>query len=463
MGTIPYEPNLFWHRVLTDQHQAVIVAGPRDIGKTAGCVAWIGVQGFDRPGVIGAYVSLTHDHVIETLVPEVMKQYPGAWHSIKKGREVLLLPGGCEIWLFSATEKSRVNRIKGIKRPDFWIWDEAAFFYPGIMAMCFPNYRVESRQFYCSSKYPDTEFQNLVEKVAIDDPAHFIVYEPHGEDEERPPHLTVEQWRTKRAQQRAMFPAAVAERELDNRWGSAEGAVFRHVDEAVERGRQRWQSIPPEGMKVAMVLDIAKEQDFTWLAVVGKHNELTFDHLGNPTAQGGWVIWFLDRFQQIEYDEQERRVARGMAPYGSRCAGGWVDKGNVGARVIPELRKLLTFDIHPVDYGSGGGANHATMKDRMVYDLALALDRGQADIAPTALAEPGAIEWRRYAYIHSTTPGRVKYGAPPGYHDDAVSCGLQATVAVGRIDDTPFSLPNIEPGIVQTHSLPRKKSFYTHH
>ena len=454
-GTVPYEPNAFWDRVLHDQHQAVIVAGPRDIGKTAGCVAWIGINGYDRPGVIGAYISLTYQHVFEVLVPEMEKQYPGSQFRTVKGKPQILMPGGCIIWLFSAQEKSRVNRLKGIKRPDFWIWDEPAFYYFGVMAMCSPNYRSGSRQFYCSSKYPDTEFHNLVEKIAIEDPDHHVVYEPHGEAEEKPPHLTLEQWRHKRAEQKLWFAPAVYEREIENKWGSAEGAVFRHVDDAMERGHKRWAAVPPAGLKLAATVDIAKEVDWTWLAVIGKHN------LKTTIGEGGWVIWFLDRMQQLEYDIQRQRLYDDTERQRKQLIGWWVDKGQVGASEIPQMRRLFGQDVHPVDYGSIKHPTYDTLKDKMVYELALAFDRGQVDIAPTPLAEMAAIELRRYAYQHSTVPGRVKYGAPPGFHDDAVSCALQATVAVNFLDMSPATTLHI-PETTWLPSIPKKyKSFYT--
>lgn len=152
---------------------------------------------------------------------------------------------------------------------------------------------------------------------------------------------------------------------------------------------------------------------------------------------------FYERFQDVAWSEQRRRIARAVRTLKTNGATGitlCVDEGNAGSVIVEDLEEA-GYDVV--------GVNFTTHKANMVRLLANDLERGRAYVLDTKLDEFESYQ------MNMTAAGRMTYSAPEGEHDDVVSAKmlshwgcvnegvpdvhtLDATVAVPSADSDPW-------------------------
>lgn len=165
-----------------------------------------------------------------------------------------------------------------------------------------------------------------------------------------------------------------------------EGAVFRGHRECA----MSYSSEPT----VAIGVDLARKVDFTVL--VG------FDADARPT--------FFDRFRDISWPMQKDRI---FSHWKRTDAHVVIDASGVGDSPTQDLEKA-GVDIEPFIFT-------AQSKQNLVESLAIAIEQREIGLPN----EPVLMnEFDLYEFTPTKT-GRIRYGAPEGYHDDCImSVGL---------------------------------------
>ena len=163
------------------------------------------------------------------------------------------------------------------------------------------------------------------------------------------------------------------------------GSVFRGVDRIVVGGFE----LPQQNKKYVMGADLAKLEDFTVLIVL--------DIDGHLCA--------FDRFNQLDWVFQRKRIVQLSQNYDARLL---IDSTGVGDPIEDELcREKVHVD--------GYKFTNATKKD-LIENLSIMIENHQLTIPPIPVL---INELKLYGY-KTTRSGNVQYGAPEGYHDDAV-------------------------------------------
>jgi len=414
---VPYLINEFWDKIFHSPKSAIVATFPRDTGKTAGAVQFLDPDNdfcWALPGTVGAWGSIEYKHITKTFLPEVYTRVPGC--RFVKESNTLYLPNGCEIWTYACSDVGGVDRIRGVKRPDFWIWDECSFYHPDFFSICEPNYRPGTRRLYITSKLAGSFTQDLVERIAPSDPNYFDIFDYPFEAglPVKPAHLTREQWLDKIERARLTLPRAMFEREILNLWGDREGAVFIGVDMAWKNGTSLGFKPSPD-MPLGIGIDLAQTLDYTAVVACDMH--------GN--------IYPLLHIQGMGWQEQVQRAVGVIKQY-SNAMPAWVDATGVGA---PVYEMLVSAGI-PC-YGVQMGAKPAKdapliWRDQLVLQFSLCMERGQRAITHSQQGEQLVSELHQYIYTPSHVPGKYHYGAASG-HDDLVTATMLASAAAERL------------------------------
>jgi hypothetical protein len=196
------------------------------------------------------------------------------------------------------------------------------------------------------------------------------------------------------------MPMMEADQEIYAKFVAAGSSVFHWPEKANQDARildnGLIEGCPPEGHCV-LGIDLAQTNDYTVL-------------------YGGRMLdrknVFFERFNQISWSEQKRRIRRAVRTLRKEGATGVtlvIDDGNAGTVVIEDLEEA-GYDVV--------GINFTTNKANMVKLLAKDLEVGHAHLLPNYIEE-------FENYMMGVTPGgRYTYSAPEGQHDDVVSAKM---------------------------------------
>lgn len=169
-------------------------------------------------------------------------------------------------------------------------------------------------------------------------------------------------------------------------------AVFRNIDELSTAEPQT----PIAGQYYQMGVDLAKYKDFTVIAVF----------LGKTQV-------YLERFNKIDWDLQERRIEQVAIRYNQ--AQVVVDSTGVGD-VVYERLKRRGLHITPFQIT-------ASTKPELIDTLSIRCDKKELKLLNDATQKS---ELKAYAY-ELTKGGRLRTNAPSGLHDDTVIAVALAT------------------------------------
>lgn len=412
-----YVLNDFWHQILTCDKPAIIITAPRDVGKTAAAVQLLNPENpfsWAKPDVIGAWCSIEYKHIKESFVPEAKRRIPGLRHV--KDDAAVYIPGGGTLWTFTCRDTEGVDRIRGIKEPEYWIFEECCFYHPDFFPICEYNFRPGVRRLYITSKKAGTFIHELVLKGAPADPDYFAVFD-YPMDEQgypiKPAHLTQQQWMEKVLRAERTTPRLVFERECLNRWGLPSGGVFLGTEMAFNLGAKL--GVLSEGVPVAFGLDLGQTVDYTALVAC------TRDGAMFPMLHTQGISWDM--------------VAEKVKPIWEKYGGGlpiWVDATGYGSPVIEILCK------HGIRcYGVTMGAlpykdAPLNWKEQLVLDFSVASERNEVAIAHSELGEKLVHEMYNFLY-HPLPSGRYRYEANNECHDDMVTAAMLAWSASRRL------------------------------
>jgi len=163
------------------------------------------------------------------------------------------------------------------------------------------------------------------------------------------------------------------------------GSVFRNIHKCIHGKLEEYN---PERMYY-MGVDLAKTQDFTVLTII--------DDLGHVCA------W--DRFSQLDWVFQQSRIINLANKYHAQVI---IDSSGVGDPIYDELSRKGLVVI-------GYKFTSATKKD-LIDNLSIRIDNHEVSYPEIPVL---INELQLYGYTTSAQ-GVVHYGAPEGYHDDAV-------------------------------------------
>jgi hypothetical protein len=180
------------------------------------------------------------------------------------------------------------------------------------------------------------------------------------------------------------------------------GGVFRGVRECVAGDLEE----PQPGETYVVGCDLAKTTDFTVLCVLKRSSR---------------ALVHFERFNQLDWEFQIEKILAASRRY--HGASVWLDSTGLGDPVFDRLRSRGA----PVK----GYQFTAESKRRLVENLSLA-------ISERTIRFPDLAELVSELQLFAARPlpgGGVRYGAPPGYHDDAVVALALACWGLGRGGD----------------------------
>jgi hypothetical protein len=213
------------------------------------------------------------------------------------------------------------------------------------------------------------------------------------------PHIKDEQIEAMRDE----LPALIFSQEVLAKFVADGSSVFMWTDKQVEKCDElknglviREGKSPVKG-HVFLGIDLAKTTDFTVL-------------YGANETNGHNV--FYDRFQNLRWSEQKRRIRRAVALLEAQGSDGVtlvIDATGVGDPIVEDLEDG-GFDVI--------GLNFTTYKDKMVRRLAKDLETGRCYLLDRDLQE-----FEDYQ-MSATKSNKISYSAPDGAHDDVVSAKM---------------------------------------
>jgi hypothetical protein len=166
------------------------------------------------------------------------------------------------------------------------------------------------------------------------------------------------------------------------------GSVFRHINEAATAIPQH---AAQPGHAYVMGVDWGRQADYTVLAVID-----------STTRE----LVALDRFNQIDYQVQLGRLDALAERFGPAVI--LAEQNSIGLPLLEQVQRL-GLPVQPFVTSNAS-------KMRLIDGLALAFEQGTLRVLddPVLLSELHAFELTRLP------SGMLRYGAPPGQHDDCV-------------------------------------------
>ena len=183
------------------------------------------------------------------------------------------------------------------------------------------------------------------------------------------------------------------------------GQVFKNVSACIAPTL----ADPEKGASYTLGFDVAKHHDFSCAIV-----------MQNST---GKVVAF-DRFNRLDYDLQIKRVERIASRYNN--AKIIVDSTGVGDPILESIKKTGL----PVD----GFTFTNKKKQQLIENLAVRMERVEVTFPNQSVL---INELKSYQY-EITPSGNMKYGNPPGGHDDTV-----IAIALATWGAMNYRIPNI--------------------
>lgn len=191
------------------------------------------------------------------------------------------------------------------------------------------------------------------------------------------------------------------------------GGVFRGVRECVAGDLEEPQ--PDETYVVGC--DLGKTTDFTVICVLKRSSR---------------ALVHFERFNQLDWEFQVAKVRGASSRYHDATV--WLDSTGLGDPVFDRLKSL--------GVPARGYKFTAETKRRLVENLALAI----AERAVRFPDVPALLSELEIYAAEQLPGGGVRYGAPAGYHDDAVTALALACWGLGRGSSS--ALPTADGGRV---------------
>ncbi len=386
------EPHPAQARVLSEMKRFNTASCGRRFGKTHMCVDWV-VEPATRRGLPVAWFAPTFKMVEEVFsdVVNLIGKENIESSNRQKGRIELKNGGKIDFWSLEAAPTLRGRKYARI------VVDEAAHVtcdlqsvWEKVIGPTLTDYKGEA--FFISTPNGYNFFRTLYER---------------GEDPNYPDWMS---WQLPTTDNPYIDPAEVerAKEEIDDQsyrqeylaeFLRDEGKVFRNV-EANLIATENAEPSGHAGHKIVAGVDWAQIKDFT------------VNSIGCSTCK---TELFLDRFNQIEFHVQRRRLVEEWKRW--NVSDVYVEENSIGK---PNYEELIRESIVTAN------KNHVRVrlmrltsesKPKLVQDLALSLEKEQFKFLPSVA---GKNEFLSYEAKVSPTSGNIRYSAPSGGHDDIV-------------------------------------------
>ena len=254
---------------------------------------------------------------------------------------------------------------------------------------------------YYSFSVPSTAHPLIVETTKEMEELHALGYDTAQALENDPAFLTLSE-----LEQKQQYLAE---------WSEQDGAVFKNIDQCFTG---EWLAPSGPGGSNIMGLDVARIQDYT------------VAYVGNVARE---QVIATDRYTGLDWTIQAPRIAKLYRDY--KCHFIHMDTSGVGD-VLASFLRVEGCSIIDFKFTN-------TSKEMLINALAREIERGQV-----ILPREDAVLRRELELFEATvqTGGTVvKYGAPPGYYDDAViACALVVhKMARNRGMDSPKRKPYV--------------------
>lgn len=198
------------------------------------------------------------------------------------------------------------------------------------------------------------------------------------------------------------MPDRVVEQEIYARFLEDTGVVFRGILECMGAQPKK----PYRGHRYVIGVDLAKVEDFTVLAV--------YDALSNEQV-------YQARFKEIDWGMQKARIAETARHFGDGTSPAQVviDATGVGDPVVDDLSRM-GVPVDPIKFTND-------QKRQLIEKLVNWIELRRVKMLPI---DETIQEFTNFTYDISDKTGRVRYGAPVGFHDDIV---IAHALAVWRL------------------------------
>lgn len=361
----------------------VMIAAGRRTGKTYNAVQWLCDELLGIEGGKGLWIDTKHaniDKYVDRYFRAILRPI---WHlcNWNQQKKILKLPNGSYIDFGSAErpellegfdyDRGVVNEA-GIALKKLGLWENT-------LAPMFKSMKAKVR--FIGTPKSKNKFYELYSMGKGNSPEYksfqFSIYDsPYWSPEEIEAvksQTTAEAWKQE-------YLAEFIE---------GAGAVFRHIEEAVQ---SREYDQPKEGKEYVMSVDLAKHQDFTVIMIAEKSSR---------------EVIYMDRFNQIDWVFQKKRIyATWLRFKKPRLV---IDSTGVGDAIYDDLSQAIN-NLEPFEFTSAS-------KTPLIQELAVAIENKNIKYFGWEVLMD---ELGLYEYQYSRVTNRVSYNAPEGFHDDTV-------------------------------------------
>lgn len=199
-------------------------------------------------------------------------------------------------------------------------------------------------------------------------------------------------------------------------WFTEGGVVFRGIERCLEN-KVYEPDLPDPRFTYQFGIDLAQLVD--WTVKIGI----------NIQRQR---IGYFERYNQLDYRTQRARIEAVLRRYGNALAN--VDQTGIG--------EVITQDLLDANLNINGIKFTEAIKRDLINNLAIMMEQGQIKFPNI----PELIEELRIFGFEIMPSGRIRYGAPEGYHDD---CVIALALAV-------WNLPGRLPTFTQLSAIAKE-------
>ena len=202
---------------------------------------------------------------------------------------------------------------------------------------------------------------------------------------------------------KSSLPDSAYQQEFECKFLEGTGVVFRKVEEAIKDTEKISYSHPH-----IFGLDLGRKRDYTVLTGFNR----TENHMD-----------FFDRFSEVDWGLQKLRITNDLKPFHNPPVV--VEANSMGDPIIEDLRHS---GIRVIPF-----MTTSKSKDDIIKKLSVFIENKYISFPNI----PALID-ELHSFSYEITPsGKMKYGAPSGFHDD---CVMSMAMAVSRLRDKPLPI-----------------------
>ena len=194
-----------------------------------------------------------------------------------------------------------------------------------------------------------------------------------------------------------------------------EGSVFRNVRSVMTAQAQK----PIDKHMYVAGVDLAKVKDYTVVTV--------YDRTTNAQV-------FQDRFNKLEWPFQKKRI-KAISDHYNKCMV-VLDSTGLGEPIFDDLARA-GVPVQPYKFTEPS-------KKELIEKISIWIDQGLFKMLPI---QETLLEFENYGYEMGPT-GRIKYGAPEGFHDDIVTSHALSVSSLQPLLKAPLQ---VKKTLIQRH------------